>query len=57
MKNKSFLYENFQFLEVKFSIYLNRRVFVMKALTALVGLLSLTAAGKMVLFHFILNLL
>ena len=30
MKNiKVFLYENFQFLEVKFSIYLNRRVFVM----------------------------
>ena len=25
-----FLYENFQFLEVKFSIYLSRRVFVMK---------------------------
>ena len=25
-----FLYENFQFLEMKFSIYLNRRVFVMK---------------------------
>ena len=25
-----FLSENFQFLEVKFSIYLNRRVFVMK---------------------------
>ena len=24
-----FLYENFQFLEVKFSTYLNRRVFVM----------------------------
>ena len=24
-----FLSENFQFLEVKFSIYLNRRVFVM----------------------------
>ena len=24
-----FLYENFQFLEGKFSIYLNRRVFVM----------------------------
>ena len=24
-----FLYENFQFLEVKFSIYLNRRVFIM----------------------------
>ena len=30
MKNMSFfLSENFQFLEVKFSIYLNRRVFVM----------------------------
>ena len=30
MKNiKSFLSEIFQFLEVKFSIYLNRRVFIM----------------------------
>ena len=30
MKNiRDFLSENFQFLEVKFSIYLNRRVFVM----------------------------
>ena len=30
MKNiRVFLYENFQFLEVKFSIYLNRRVFIM----------------------------
>ena len=29
-KYQSFLFENFQFLEVKFSIYLNRRVFVMK---------------------------
>ena len=29
MKNISFLYENFQFLEVKFSIYLNRPAFVM----------------------------
>ena len=30
LKNiRFFLYENFQFLEVKFSIYLNRRVFVM----------------------------
>ena len=28
-KNISFLSENFQFLAVKFSIYLNRRVFVM----------------------------
>ena len=30
MKNiRNFLSENFQFLEVKFSIYLNRRVFAM----------------------------
>ena len=28
-KYQSFLIENFQFLEVKFSIYLNRGVFVM----------------------------
>ena len=28
-KNISFLYENFQFLEVKFSLYSNRHVFVM----------------------------
>ena len=31
MKNiRVFLSENFQFLEVKFSVYLNRRVFVMR---------------------------
>ena len=29
MKISEFVFENFQFLEVKFSIYLNRRVFVM----------------------------
>ena len=29
MKNISFLSEHFQFLEVKFSVYLNRHVFVM----------------------------
>ena len=29
MKNISFLSENFKFLELKCSIYLNRRVFVM----------------------------
>ena len=29
MKNISFLSENFQFLEEKFSVYLNRRVFAM----------------------------
>ena len=30
MKNISFLSENFQFLEMKFSIYLNRLVFIMQ---------------------------
>ena len=30
-KYQIFLSENFQFLEVKFSIYLNRRVFIMYA--------------------------
>ena len=30
-KYQSFLSENFQFLEMKFSIYLNRRVFVMSS--------------------------
>ena len=29
-KYQSYLSENFQFLEVNFSIYLNRRVFVMR---------------------------
>ena len=39
MKNFSvFLSENFQFLEVKFSIYLNRRVFVMCKQTKIVNL-------------------
>ena len=31
MKISEFLAENFQFLEVKFSIYLKRRVFVMES--------------------------
>ena len=30
-KYQIFLSENFMFLEVKFSIYLNRRVFIMKS--------------------------
>ena len=29
-KYQNFLFENFQFLVVKFSVYLNRRVYVMK---------------------------
>ena len=35
MKNISFLSEKYQFLEMKFSIYLNRRVFVMLGLFTL----------------------
>ena len=40
MKNiRVFVSENFQFLEVKFSIYFNRRVFVMsEKLTFIVGI-------------------
>ena len=34
-KYQSFLSENFQFLEMKFSIYLNRHVFVMGFSTSL----------------------
>ena len=30
MENIKFLSENFQFLEVKFSIYFNRHVFIME---------------------------
>ena len=38
MKNiRVFLSENFQFLEVKFSIYLNRRVFVMMSSSPPIG--------------------
>ena len=36
MKNIIFFSENFQFLEVNFSMYLNRRVFVMAKLSDLV---------------------
>ena len=45
MKNiRVFLSENFQFLEVKFSIYLNRHVFVM---------LTTTAADNILLFLYV----
>ena len=38
MKNfQSFLPENFRFLEVNISIYLNRRVFVMRWVNVCVG--------------------
>ena len=35
-KNQSFLSEKFQFLEIKFSIYMNRRVFVMNFIIFLI---------------------
>ena len=36
-KNQKFLSENFHFLVVKFSVYLNRRVFVMLTLSGAMG--------------------
>ena len=42
-KYQSFLSQNFQFLEVKFSLYLNRRVFVMLSLWGLHRLGSFSA--------------
>ena len=43
-KYQSFLSENFPSLVVKFSVYLNRRVFVMSTLTCPEGTFSLGAA-------------
>ena len=39
-KYQNFLSENFQFLEVKFSIYLNRRIFLMISFTVWIFLSS-----------------
>ena len=48
MKNiRVFLSENFQFLVVKFSVYLNRHVFVMTLKS-----LSKTEAGEVQSFHY-----
>ena len=41
MKNISFLSEDFQFLMVKISVYLNRRVFVMKSTSLPVDMLKM----------------
>ena len=43
MKNVSFLFENVQFLEVKFSIYLNRRVFEMRVFTVRLKMVCILA--------------
>ena len=46
-KYRSFLSENFQFLEMKFSIYLNRRVFVMLVSgTTFCLILTMSLRGK-----------
>ena len=50
-KYQSFLSENFQFLEVKFSIHLNRCVFVM-----VVQRRKICNVKKIELFSFVLNL-
>ena len=42
MKNSFFLSEKFQFLEVKFSIYLNRRVFLYCSIKSCIDRLYLT---------------
>ena len=52
MKNMKFLSENFQFLEVIFSIYLNRRVIVMfraiaKLYTVYIGVLTFALVNKL----------
>ena len=49
MKNISFLPEKFRFLEVKFSIYLNRRVFVMASLIWLCMLNRLCAYAVVII--------
>ena len=46
-KYQSFLSENFQLLEVKFSIYLNRRVFVMNIVTIRVYMGKVHSIKKM----------
>ena len=45
MKNISFLSEIFQFLEVKFSLYLNRQVFVMFNIIIIIIVVVVVAAA------------
>ena len=57
MKNiRFFLSENFQFLEVKFSIYLNRHVFVMRA-TSAVSAVIVSVVFRVLSLRLILTLL
>ena len=50
-KYQSFLSENFQFLEMKFSIYLNSRVFVMNSEPSFKLLFSSTENNDVLLFQ------
>ena len=52
-KYQRFLYENFQFWEMKFSIYLNRHVFVM--MTGATTVLSTSLRKTYFAWRFILN--
>ena len=54
-KYQSFLSEIFRFLEVKFSIYLNRRVFVMMVTSILSTVLSRSLGKTFFAWHSILN--
>ena len=45
-KNQSFLSENLQFLKVKFSIYLNRRVFVIEKISFRKGFMCKNTKGS-----------
>ena len=59
-KHQSFLSENFQFLEVEFSIYLNRCVFVMTIVTfASATEAHYERSGAMLfsIFHGLLNII
>ena len=47
-KCQSFYLKIFSFLEVKFSIYLNRRVFIMPFLTTLTGALLILAQKRII---------
>ena len=51
---QSFLSENFQFLEVKFSIYLNRRVFVMYDKIPYAYPEFINMSVRFVVFHFLM---
>ena len=54
-KISEFLSENFQFLVVKFSIYLNKRVFLMKIILAVIGPLVLFPVADLISAYLIIK--